>query len=139
MKKIKLFSNTGEWLENKEFLNVREDLEIEILYDFDKNAEVYYLADNGTKQFKGLIVDNKFKIETKHLKKGNLKLKVVVVRAERPTQEFVIEGLNITEIDKEIYTIPEIVRMQEEVKELTTKYKRLLELVATLYNVKVGE
>ena len=137
MKRIKLYTTTGQWLDSKEYLNCRENLDISLEYDFDENVEVYFIADNGVSQFKGLVKDNKFSIPTAKIKKGVLKLKIVVVSAETLTQEFVVEDLQVNELDYNIYTLPEVVALKEQVETLSNKVNTLTKLVATLYNVDI--
>lgn len=147
-KQIKLYSQYGKYIQEKEFLNIKESLEIELLYNFNSEEEVYYIANNGTSTIKGLVKDNKFEIPTSFLKVGSLAIKIEVISGEQVKHTFTCENLLIKENNNKIYTIPEVDSLKQEinqysevVKKLNEKCDILTRLVGGLYetNIKVGE
>ena len=123
MKQIKLTQNhLGKYTNGKEILNVCEDLEFEVDYKFKNNAEVYFIANNGTAQRKGAVKDNKFTIPCSFMRLGDLELKFEVISNDG-IEEFSVEKLIVMEENKEIKTIPEIEQMKEEIN----NYSKLVE------------
>lgn len=147
MKHIKLEGNVGKYTDGKEALNICDDMEFQIDYRFDKNDEVYYIADNGVISRKGRVIDNKFILPCSFVNVGNLKLKIIVSSINK-NKEFTVEDLIVMTDNGEFKTIPEIVKMREEinnysklVESLERKNEILTKLVGGLYNtdIKVGE
>lgn len=146
-KQIKLYSQYGKYIQAKEFLNIKENLEIELLYNFESGVEVYYIANNGTSTKKGLVQNNKFEIPTSFLKVGSLSIKIEVVSGEEVKHTFTCENLLIKENDNKIYTIPEVDTLKQEIAKYTEVVNKLNEkcdiltkLVGGLYetDIKVG-
>ena len=147
MKHIKFIGNAGRYVENREHLNVSEDLEFEIDYKFKPNAEVYYIANNGNATRKELIKDNKFTIPVSFLRLGKLSIKIEEVSNDK-VNEYVVEDLLILQNNDKIETIPEVDKLKEEIavySKLVEKLERqneiLTKLVGGLYDteIKVGD
>ena len=147
MKYIKLDNNhVGKYTNGKEILNIcDEDLEFQIDYNFNKNAEVYFVADNGIIMRKGRINNNKFVLPCSFLNIGRLKLKIIVSSLER-NEEFSIEDLIVMAENGEFKAIPEIVKMNETIENyskiinsLERKCQILTKLVGGLYDTDMKE
>ena len=154
MKHIKLEKGVGKYTDGKEVINICENLEFQVDYNFDKQSEVYFVADNGIIQKKGRIENNKFSLPCSFLNVGDLKLKIIVSSIDK-NEEFKIEDLSIVIENGECKTIPEIVIMQDKIdgmKEEINNYSKLVEklerkneiltkLVGGLYDtdIKAGE
>lgn len=147
MKQIKLTQDhLGRYTNGKEILNVCEDLEFEVDYKFKNNAEVYFIADNGTAKRKGAVKDNKFTIPCSFMRLGELEIKFEVISNDG-VEEFTVEKLIVMKENEEIRTIPEIEQMKEIinnysniVEALERKNEILTKLVGGLYDtdIKVG-
>ena len=142
--KIKIEQNIGKFVDTSAYIKLEEDIEFEIVnYQFHENTDVYFVADNGKEKVKGLVKDNKFKIERNFIKIGRLKIKFDVYHDTIKTNTIVVDNLIVKEIDTEIVAIPEIVEMQRLIKEnnelvntLSNKFDALMRLINVEYEVK---
>lgn len=146
MKNIKFIGKIGKYTNGKEYLNVAEDLEFTIDHSFKKNAEIYFVANNGVAVKKGKIKDNEFKLPISYLRLGKLSLKIEEVTNEG-VEVYTVEDLIIMTNDNKIETIPEVDKLKEEIEtysKLVNKLERqneiLTKLVGGLYDteIKVG-
>lgn len=132
MKQIKLTQGgIGKYKNGKEVLNICEDLDFDIDYKFNKNSEVYFIADNGVAIKKGAVKNNKFTIPCSFLRLGDLGLKFEIVSNDG-IEEFTVEKLIIMKENDVIKIIPEIEEMKETIKNYSNLVNSLEDLVGSL-------
>ena len=149
MKKfIKLFQHIGKYQESKEYIKLDEDLEINLICNLPKNANVYISMFNGVENKRFLLKNRQFIINKEFIKIGKLQIRVDVVISNQIVQKFVCEDLLVVEDDNVVYTIPEIEEYKnivnsyiEKTNKLQDNYDKLAKLVSGLCNInlKVGD
>ena len=144
-KKIKLHGSVGSYVEGKEQLRLDEDFEFELQTDISET--MYFVANNGKETIKGLVKDREFTLPRHFIKVGELSVKIEQIKDNRVARTFIVEDLQIIELDGAIYSVPEIESLRVKINQysklvdnLEVQVKMLTKLVAGLYNteIKVG-
>lgn len=138
VKKIKLYSHIGKYQENKEYIKVDEDLEIDFEFDVEPNCRVIAIINNGKDTIKKNIENKKIFINSDFIRFGELNIKVQVINDETIIQEFNCEKLVVKEDKNIVYSVPEIEILKAQIDGLKILTEILQEKVVTLTNLVSG-
>lgn len=145
VKNIKLA--TGLYDKNVYVLADNDNLQIKIVGDKYTNADYYFKAKNGQKEFNLLFKDDLVEINSKDLVFGELKAKIVVMIKDKVVYEYRVENLIIQQLDNTIEVIPQFEeykrQFEEQIAEITRqqailneKYKILQEFEKEIEQLK---
>ena len=108
----------------------KEDLTIEVVNG--ENVDLYYVANNGTKEIKGKITGGKFEIPRDFIKIGELRLKIDGMVGENKVCGYSIENLLISEILGKIETMPQVENLLNKIEAYTDKINEFIDKVEKL-------
>ena len=152
VKTIKLA--TGLYDDNIYILAENDNLQIKLKGNIYPNANYYFKANNGEKEFNLLFNDNTVEINPKDLVFGELKAKIVIMLDNKVINEYRVENLIIQKLDNKIKVIPQfeefekkfdkklydcysnINKIKDNQVELEEKYKRIEEFANEIEQLK---
>lgn len=118
-KQIKLFYNYGKYIDGSKIISTEENIDFTLDYERPPGSKLYFCASNGSIIRKGNIENNKFTLDADFIKLGRLSLKIELEFLGNIVKSFIVEDLIVQELDEHIEIIPQLVEMENKIKELT--------------------